>query len=987
MGVAIPRPCSAVNDSASGAQVIDGSLKFDSSSSQYLTRTPGSAGNRRTWTYSAWIKRGNLASSEGIFSTLASGHPTTALKFGSSHVLEFLDYQSGYICQKITNQVFRDTGWYHIVVAIDTTLSTEEDRFKLYVNGERVTSFSTNTNFSTQNQQTDWNSVTEHNLFTHGSGFGSHPYDGMGAQIYFIDGFALDPTSFAEPDATTGQWVPKEYGGTFNAAQDGLGGVTWSSYVSGPVNGSKPLSNCFGGTIGTGYAAGTTPTSGNTLTLDISALNLTVTNVRLNSFLAVTLGSPSTFTVNGSTVTTNISNGDQTHVIAVNGQLNTIAWSYDSGNGPYVYMRGIEVDLGDGEGYQLLTDGAGAPAGVNGFHLAMDPAETGTIYSDDVTASGGFHASGPAVHMFDGNLTTAADAYPQTGGVLTWTPSSPIDYEDKVEVYHASSSTNYWSVNGGTAISVGSQSAWVTLVSGSSGSITSISNTSTTSWNNWRGVRIDGKILVDHTAFGHDSSGQKNHWHENNLVATSSVWPCVSFDGSGDYLEVTSSSDLNLSGDFTLEFYYNITGAPTGVMMFTNTSASNAGTYSTETCIYYTVSNGLFTFAADSVLIVTATVAANDRLNTWNHIAVTRSGSTTRMFINGNLESTSTTVWTAQTGNNWYIGDRPPNAVSAQYPLTGLISNYRIIKGTALYTAAFIPPTAPLTNVTGTTLLCCQSSTQPGSATVAPDAGTGTALLNAPLSSTPFADSSSTSATITNTGSIAAASAGTNSFDITNAASLDGSSQRLSTNNTNLTFTGTWTFDAWFKLDSSASGYNALFNTGYGSGTSDYMYFSINDDEKPYVEGGSAGSSTTASDAINKNQWYHMRVRSDGASIKQYIDGELVVTHGVNTIDMSSKGTKTIGSLVDSGNNANNFHGLVGPVRYVSSDLGPPVAGGESTSSVAFFNGNVYVGTAITMYASSGIVSATSFYGDGQYLDNVSASGGGETDITSCLFI
>ena len=59
--------------------------------------------------------------------------------------------------------------------------------------------------------------------------------------------------------------------------------------------------------------------------------------------------------------------GDQTQV-AVSGQLNTIVWGYDNGNN-YVYMRGIEVDFDDGNGYQLLEDGAGSPAGVNGFHL------------------------------------------------------------------------------------------------------------------------------------------------------------------------------------------------------------------------------------------------------------------------------------------------------------------------------------------------------------------------------------------------------------------------------------------------------------------------------------------------------------------------------------------------------------------------------------------------------------------------------------------
>ena len=92
MGLAIPQIVSKSTTSGSGAQIIDGSLKFDQSKKTYLKRTPGSAGNRRTWTYSAWIKRGDFASSErGLFSTFGSAHPTTALKFGSSHVLEFLD--------------------------------------------------------------------------------------------------------------------------------------------------------------------------------------------------------------------------------------------------------------------------------------------------------------------------------------------------------------------------------------------------------------------------------------------------------------------------------------------------------------------------------------------------------------------------------------------------------------------------------------------------------------------------------------------------------------------------------------------------------------------------------------------------------------------------------------------------------------------------------------------------------------------------------
>ena len=78
-------------------------------------------------------------------------------------------------------------------------------------------------------------------------------------------------------------------------------------------------------------------------------------NVKLHTYIYST---PSVLTVNGTTVPRgSAANGDVTYIVAVNGNLNTIAWSYDSGSGPYCYMKGIEVDYGDGNGYQLLTDG------------------------------------------------------------------------------------------------------------------------------------------------------------------------------------------------------------------------------------------------------------------------------------------------------------------------------------------------------------------------------------------------------------------------------------------------------------------------------------------------------------------------------------------------------------------------------------------------------------------------------------------------------
>ena len=139
------------------AQVIDGSLKFDTATNRYLTRTPGSAGNRRTWTWSAWINK----SSNGIYQPVFFGNQSgsnntgTGLRFANTDAIEFYQYSSSsFTYRLLSNRVLRDVrGWYHLVIAFDTTQSTEADRIKIYVNGEQVTSWGSATYPS---QNTDW---------------------------------------------------------------------------------------------------------------------------------------------------------------------------------------------------------------------------------------------------------------------------------------------------------------------------------------------------------------------------------------------------------------------------------------------------------------------------------------------------------------------------------------------------------------------------------------------------------------------------------------------------------------------------------------------------------------------------------------------------------------------------------------------------------------------------------------------------------------
>ena len=171
--------------------------------STYLTRTPSSAGNRKTMTWSFWIKRSELKSSGDniIFQTLVSSY--TYCTFANDN----FRWQDGNGGNRITNRLFRDTSaWYHIVVAVDTTQATASDRIKIWINGVQETSFSTSTDPSL-NQDLEWNKAQEHNIGRHGT-VGAY-FDGSMSHFHFIDGTAYDSDTFGETDATTGIWKPK----------------------------------------------------------------------------------------------------------------------------------------------------------------------------------------------------------------------------------------------------------------------------------------------------------------------------------------------------------------------------------------------------------------------------------------------------------------------------------------------------------------------------------------------------------------------------------------------------------------------------------------------------------------------------------------------------------------------------------------------------------------------------------------------------------
>jgi hypothetical protein len=202
--------------SAGGGFNVERSLRFNSADSAYLNRTPASASNRKTWTWSAWVKRSGLAAStQGLFAR-NDASVASYIVWNSNQKLEFTSVSAGIELQIITTPVYRDvSSWYHVVVALDTTQATSSNRVKIYVNGVQVTALDTAT-YPSLNYDAYVNTTNTHYI---GNG---NPAGSLGwysnqylTEINFIDGQALTPSSFGETDSATGVWKPKAYSGTY----------------------------------------------------------------------------------------------------------------------------------------------------------------------------------------------------------------------------------------------------------------------------------------------------------------------------------------------------------------------------------------------------------------------------------------------------------------------------------------------------------------------------------------------------------------------------------------------------------------------------------------------------------------------------------------------------------------------------------------------------------------------------------------------------
>ena len=353
------------------AQIIDGSLKFNDDSSNYLSRTFAS-GNRNTWTWSGWVKRTLITQNNTPLMSITNGENDNdylVIRFAPSSTPDALCMSSYGTNFRVTDAFFRDIGWYHFVVACDTTQSSNSDRFKVYVNGVLQT-FGTESTI-TQNTNLGFNQAAEHRIGRVDSSY----FDGFMSQVYFIDGLQLGPEYFGFTDPLTNTWRPKKFkaeGTTYND------GTVWSSGSTVTGGSISNAADGFDGSLGSGGYAELTATDTSTTANVKFAVNFkNVTKVEV--FVHSASGSGDTRgtceTPNGVTFTSaTLTGSSQSFHTIYEGEpitLKNIGWGINQNGATGTGSDGFRAFRINGE---ILIDSTtrNLDFGTNGFYLPMD---------------------------------------------------------------------------------------------------------------------------------------------------------------------------------------------------------------------------------------------------------------------------------------------------------------------------------------------------------------------------------------------------------------------------------------------------------------------------------------------------------------------------------------------------------------------------------------------------------------------------------------
>ena len=795
VAVSIPQVVTEV--SASGAQVIDGSLVFIRNNVTSLKRTPGSAGNRKTWSWSGWLKRGSIDTAQFFFGAGPDGSNDTdqiTIFFEADNQLRINTGNSVYL---ETTQVFRDIGWYHFLIATDTTLSTANDRVKLYVNGSQVTAFDTRAN-PTQDSDTGVNSATEHKLGeSTGSTYAgsSYTFDGRMAQVYLIDGQALDPSEFGYTDPLTNTWRPKKYSGTFG---------TNGSYL--PLDGNSPIGRDQSG-------------KGN----DWTPVNFGGSNIIPKATGALPI--------------LNTGNGGTFAIPGFRGQAGIAVTVFDSGSGNKYYLDGIETpSLDQYRGQTVTFDLSDSTCASHPFRFS--------------TTSDGTHDSG-----------TEYSEGKQEGG----TPGS-VGAATTITYPHNAPDTLYYYC--GTHSGMGG--------SGSVELSTDVQKADPYAWRNVLALPLVGNSVDVGIACTSTTKTITETGTPTASTTTSNFYgTSYYFDGSGDYLAVTDSTDLKFgTGDYTIEFWVRMASVAYYWMFSKRNDYSDVAPYT-----MMANTSGQFEYASssnDSGYNIVSASFGSYKANEWTHVAVVKNGGVITGYCNGvgTVLATGVTLGPFEHAEPLHIGDMP---TGGSYDLSGYMQDFCIYKGVAKYVNDFIP-----------------ASTSPD---ILPDTPSGVVY-------------------------------GSELTKVTDGAVVFGTWAHPGNPNKYLTVSDSadftfgsddFTLEAFVNYTDNTTYSTIITKYTTDNASSSWMFAIYDDLVRFFFFHGSSSLSVASSIDIPERTWVHCVVTRDGNTIRIFQDGMLVATGDVTGLTMNDSSVAlTIGS---DGDQNYDLDGVVSNARVIKADI------------------------------------------------------------------
>ena len=705
-------PHTITDDSAIGGQVVQGSTIFDSISAAHLKRTPSSVGNRRTFTISLWTRK-TPNGGGAMFGAYISNDNRAVLRFISGNVIEFQHAHSSNESVKTTAPFRGFNGWYHIVVAIDTTQASQSNRGKIYVNGVEQ---SLQTNSLTENIETSVNNNTIHVFGTRMLSSGANSdYDGQLAQINLIDGQQLDASYFGYFDFQTGIWRPKKYTGAYGTngvylPLDGLQHISrdlsgnGNHFTPDALTCTVPLHMATGGLpILKTNSGGTTACPG--VRPDPLASNIVLALPLSNRYQAIGTdvhhlikgsGSPKTLTNTGS-IATNIT---EPHFYGRSGAIDLVDASSD------------RVEISTSDDFNMGTGDFTVECWI---HPKSAGAADGSLFVLQ-TLTGG-----EAYFAFNYSPNTGRfNIYLNTGSA-GWSPTVPEDLIEYTKWNHVAlvkhSNVVKLYVNG---LAIGSYShsgqvgydASVTTICRIGGGGSGALNLYMQDMRIYKGVAK----YTDTFTCGSPNSAVVPDSPSGVAVSRKfkpSLSGSVGFEGGNTNLTAPHHTDLNATNqDFCFEAFIYPVGTTNNYGYVFNKGVGlqiayvDSSAVSRMTCFLGTTGSGSYDIVNDF-----NSGTGSVPLHQWSHFALVRSSGYLKWYING-IEKASTSISATihANTNDFIIGAY----ASTQYEFKGNISNARVTIGQAVYTSNFTTPTKPLTltsqSVTSSNvkLLCCK---------------------------------------------------------------------------------------------------------------------------------------------------------------------------------------------------------------------------------------------------------------------------------------